>query len=135
VTFNQLAKTKKIRVEKPRQIKSPRMESAPQRKAICLRVYTTTPKKPNSATRKVAKVHITATKRETIVYIPGEGHALQKHSQVLIRGGRVPDLPGVKYHILRYKMDFHTPETLKYGARRSSRRSKFGVRRDKKKLS
>ena len=97
-TINQL-------VRKPRQphtykSNSPALADCPQRRGVCTRVYTTTPKKPNSALRKVAKVRLT-NQREVIAYIPGEGHNLQEHSVVLIRGGRVRDLPGVRYHVLR----------------------------------
>jgi small subunit ribosomal protein S12 len=84
--------------------KSRALDACPQRRGVCTRVYTTTPKKPNSAMRKVAKVRLTNTK-EVIAYIPGEGHNLQEHSIVLIRGGRVKDLPGVRYHIVRGALD------------------------------
>ena len=98
--------------------------AAPQRRGVCTRVYTTTPKKPNSALRKVAKVRLT-TSREVISYIPGEGHNLQEHSVVLIRGGRVRDLPGVRYHVLRGVLDTQSVKD------RKQRRSKYGAKRPK----
>ena len=101
--------------------KSPALKSCPQRRGICTRVYTTTPKKPNSAIRKVARVKLTSG-FEITVYIPGEGHTLQEHSIVLIRGGRVQDLPGVKYHIIRGKYD------LPGVVRRKTSRSKYGTK-------
>ena len=101
-----------------------RRVAAPQRRGVCTRVYTTTPKKPNSALRKVAKVRLT-NQREVISYIPGEGHNLQEHSVVLIRGGRVRDLPGVRYHVLRGVLD-----TQGVKDRRQSR-SKYGAKRPK----
>ena len=121
-TINQL-------VRKPRQpivkkSKSAAMESSPQKRGVCTRVYTTTPKKPNSALRKVAKIRLT-NQREVIAYIPGEGHNLQEHSVVLIRGGRVRDLPGVRYHVLRGVLD-----TQGVKDRRQSR-SKYGAKRPK----
>ena len=102
--------------------KSRALDSCPQRRGVCTRVYTTTPKKPNSALRKVAKVRLT-NKFEVIAYIPGEGHNLQEHSIVMIRGGRVKDLPGVKYHIVRGKYDASGVEG------RKTSRSKYGVKR------
>ena len=121
-TINQL-------VRKPRRPKtyksaSPALESSPQRRGVCTRVYTTTPKKPNSALRKVAKVRLT-NGYEVISYIGGEGHNLQEHSVVLIRGGRVRDLPGVRYHVLRGVLD-----TQGVKDRRQSR-SKYGAKRPK----
>lgn len=104
--------------------KSPALESCPQKRGVCTRVYTTTPKKPNSALRKVAKVKLT-NGFEVIAYIPGEGHNLQEHSIVLIRGGRVKDLPGVRYHIVRGSLD-----TAGVSDRRQ-RRSKYGAKRPK----
>jgi small subunit ribosomal protein S12 len=104
--------------------KVPAMEQNPQKRGVCTRVYTTTPKKPNSALRKVAKVRLT-NQREVISYIPGEGHNLQEHSVVLIRGGRVRDLPGVRYHVLRGVLD-----TQGVKDRRQSR-SKYGAKRPK----
>ena len=104
--------------------KSPALESCPQKRGVCTRVYTTTPKKPNSALRKVARVRL-SNKIEVTCYIPGEGHNLQEHSIVLIRGGRVKDVPGVRYHIIRGTLD-----TQGVNARRNSR-SKYGVKRPK----
>lgn len=106
--------------------KSPALMSCPQRRGVCTRVYTTTPKKPNSAMRKVARVRLTNGK-EVNSYIPGEGHNLQEHSIVLIRGGRVKDLPGVRYHIIRGALDTAGVEKRKQG------RSKYGTKRGKKK--
>ena len=104
--------------------KSPALAECPQRRGVCTRVYTTTPKKPNSAIRKVAKVRLT-TQIEVISYIPGEGHNLQEHSVVLVRGGRVKDLPGVRYHIVRGALD-----TTGVAKRRQSR-SLYGAKRPK----
>ena len=104
--------------------KSPAMQNSPQRRGVCTRVYTTTPKKPNSALRKVAKVRLT-NGFEVISYIGGEGHNLQEHSVVLIRGGRVKDLPGVRYHIIRGVLDAQGVDD------RRQRRSKYGAKRPK----
>ncbi len=104
--------------------KSPALDSCPQRRGVCVRVYTTTPKKPNSAMRKVARVRLTNSK-EVNSYIPGEGHNLQEHSIVLVRGGRVKDLPGVRYHIVRGTLDTAGV------ANRTQRRSKYGAKRPK----
>ena len=104
--------------------KSPAMQNSPQRRGVCTRVYTTTPKKPNSALRKVAKVRLT-NGFEVISYIGGEGHNLQEHSVVLIRGGRVRDLPGVRYHTVRGSLDAAGV------AKRRQRRSKYGAKRPK----
>ena len=104
--------------------KSMALDSCPQRRGVCTRVYTTTPKKPNSAMRKVAKVRLT-NGYEVISYIPGEQHNLQEHSVVLIRGGRVKDLPGVRYHILRGVLDTQGVKD------RKQRRSKYGAKRPK----
>ena len=104
--------------------KSPALDSCPQRRGVCVRVYTTTPKKPNSAMRKVARVRLT-NKKEVNSYIPGEGHNLQEHSIVLVRGGRVKDLPGVRYHIIRGALDTAGV------ASRTQRRSKYGAKRPK----
>ncbi|MNL02215.1 30S ribosomal protein S12 [compost metagenome] len=122
-TINQLIKTERI-VQK-NQTKSPALVSCPQRRGVCTRVYTTTPKKPNSALRKVAKVRL-SNGFEVISYIPGIGHNLQEHSVVLIRGGRVKDLPGVRYHIVRGVLDLQGVN----GRLRS--RSKYGTKRPKK---
>jgi len=119
-TIQQLVR--KGRKPKVNQTKSRALDSCPQRRGVCTRVYTTTPKKPNSALRKVAKVRLT-NGIEIIAYIPGEGHNLQEHSIVLVRGGRVKDLPGVKYHIVRGALD-----TSGVADRRQSR-SKYGAKR------
>ena len=116
-------------IRKPRQpnvrkSKSTHLESCPQKRGVCTRVYTTTPKKPNSAMRKVAKVRLT-NGFEVISYIPGEKHNLQEHSEVLIRGGRIKDLPGVRYHILRGVLDTQGVKD------RRQRRSKYGAKRPK----
>jgi SSU ribosomal protein S12P len=104
--------------------KVPAMEACPQKRGVCTRVYTTTPKKPNSALRKVAKIRLT-NGYEVIGYIPGEGHNLQEHSVVLIRGGRVKDLPGVRYHVLRGVLDTQGVKDRKQS------RSKYGAKRPK----
>ena len=121
-TVNQL-------VRKPRQAptyksQSPALDNCPQRRGVCTRVYTTTPKKPNSALRKVARVRLT-NGLEVTAYIPGEGHNLQEHSVVMIRGGRVKDLPGVRYHIVRGTLDTSGVQD------RRQRRSKYGAKRPK----
>jgi small subunit ribosomal protein S12 len=121
-TIQQLIR--KPRQAKPRRNKAMHLEACPQKRGVCTRVYTTTPKKPNSALRKVAKVRLT-NGYEVISYIPGEGHNLQEHSVVLIRGGRVKDLPGVRYHILRGVLDTHGVKD------RRQRRSKYGAKRPK----
>jgi small subunit ribosomal protein S12 len=104
--------------------KVPALASCPQKRGVCTRVYTTTPKKPNSALRKVARVRLT-NQFEAICYIPGEGHNLQEHSVVMIRGGRVKDLPGVRYHIIRGTLDTQGVND------RRQRRSKYGAKRPK----
>ena len=104
--------------------KAPALDACPQRRGVCVRVYTTTPKKPNSAMRKVARVRLTNMK-EVNAYIPGEGHNLQEHSIVLIRGGRVKDLPGVRYHLIRGALDTSGVEG------RTQRRSTYGTKRPK----
>ena len=104
--------------------KAPALDACPQRRGVCVRVYTTTPKKPNSALRKVARVRLT-NNMEVTAYIPGEGHNLQEHSIVLIRGGRVKDLPGVRYHIIRGTLDTSGVEERKKG------RSKYGAKKPK----
>jgi len=113
------------RVVKTRKSKSPALTSCPQRRGVCTRVYTTTPKKPNSAMRKVARVKLT-NQNEVNAYIPGEGHKLQEHSMVLVRGGRVKDLPGVRYHIVRGALD-----TSGVDGRKQSR-SKYGSKKNQK---
>ncbi|HON51879.1 MAG TPA: 30S ribosomal protein S12 [Bacteroidales bacterium] len=105
--------------------KSPALDSCPQRRGVCVRVYTTTPKKPNSAMRKVARVRLT-NQKEVNAYIPGEGHKLQEHSIVLVRGGKVKDLPGVRYHLVRGALDSSGVEG------RLQSRSKYGAKRPKK---
>lgn len=122
-TINQLIKRERS-IQKTK-TKSPALESCPQRRGVCTRVYTTTPKKPNSALRKVAKVRL-SNGFEVISYIPGIGHNLQEHSVVLIRGGRVKDLPGVRYHIVRGVLDLQGVN----GRLRS--RSKYGAKKPKK---
>jgi len=121
-TINQLI-AKPRTVQKSRK-KVPALQQSPQKRGVCTRVYTTTPKKPNSALRKVAKVRLT-NGFEVIGYIPGEGHNLQEHSVVMIRGGRVKDLPGVRYHILRGVLDTQGVKN------RKQRRSKYGAKRPK----
>ncbi len=121
-TFNQLLR--KPRQDKPKRNKAPALQACPQKRGVCTRVYTTTPKKPNSALRKVAKIRLT-NGYEVIGYIPGEGHNLQEHSVVLIRGGRVKDLPGVRYHILRGVLDTQGVKNRKQS------RSKYGAKRPK----
>jgi small subunit ribosomal protein S12 len=121
-TINQLIR--KPRTSKPKRNKVPAMEQNPQKRGVCSRVYTTTPKKPNSALRKVARVRLT-NNIEVTAYIPGEGHNLQEHSVVLVRGGRVKDLPGVRYHIVRGALDSTGVDRRKRG------RSKYGTKRPK----
>ena len=121
-TIQQLVR--KGRAERTEKSKSPALDSCPQRRGVCVRVSTTTPKKPNSALRKVARVRLTSG-MEVSSYIPGEGHNLQEHSVVLIRGGRVKDLPGVRYHIIRGTLD-----SMGVNARRAGR-SKYGAKRPK----
>jgi small subunit ribosomal protein S12 len=121
-TINQLVRKGREKVAK--KDKAPALEQNPQKRGVCTRVYTTTPKKPNSALRKVARVRLT-NGYEVTAYIPGEGHNLQEHSIVLIRGGRVKDLPGVRYHIIRGKLDAAGV------ADRKRSRSKYGAKRPK----
>ncbi len=122
-TINQLVRKPRVRaIEKS---KSPALKECPQKRGVCTRVYTTTPKKPNSALRKVAKVRLT-NGFEVISYIGGEGHNLQEHSVVLIRGGRVKDLPGVRYHVVRGSLDTQGVKDRKQS------RSKYGAKRPKK---
>jgi len=121
-TIQQLVRKGRTQIEETS--KSRALDSCPQRRGVCVRVYTTTPKKPNSAMRKVARVRLTNGK-EVNAYIPGEGHNLQEHSIVLIRGGRVKDLPGVRYHIIRGALDTSGVDG------RSQRRSKYGAKRPK----
>ena len=121
-TINQLVRKSREKVSKRNKV--PALKSCPQKRGVCLRVYTTTPKKPNSALRKVARVKLT-NGQEVTAYIPGEGHNLQEHSVVLIRGGRVKDLPGVRYHILRGNLDTQGV------ANRKQRRSLYGTNKGK----
>jgi|SRR5262245_38940752 small subunit ribosomal protein S12 len=122
-TINQLIR--KGRQKAKRKSTAPALRGSPQKRGVCTRVYATTPKKPNSALRKVARVRLT-NGMEVISYIPGEGHNLQEHNSVLIRGGRVKDLPGVRYHIIRGPLDAHGVNDRKQG------RSKYGTKRPKK---
>ena len=115
---------RKPRVSPNYKTKVPALAACPQKRGVCTRVYTTTPKKPNSALRKVAKVRLT-NGFEVIAYIPGEGHNLQEHSIVLVRGGRVKDLPGVRYHVVRGTLDAVGVQGRKQG------RSKYGAKRPK----
>ena len=121
-TINQLVR--KGRRQAKKKVKTPALQSCPQRRGVCVRVYTSTPKKPNSALRKVARVRLT-NGIEVTSYIPGVGHNLQEHSVVLIRGGRVKDLPGVRYHIIRGTMDTAGVDDRRQG------RSKYGAKRPK----
>jgi small subunit ribosomal protein S12 len=121
-TINQLIR--KPRLNKPAKTKVPALEKCPQKRGVCTRVYTTTPKKPNSALRKVCRVRLT-NGFEVTSYIPGEGHNLQEHSVILIRGGRVKDLPGVRYHTLRGVLDTQGVKNRKQS------RSKYGAKRPK----
>jgi small subunit ribosomal protein S12 len=121
-TINQLVRNG--RAQSRKKTAAPALKSCPQKRGVCTRVYTTTPKKPNSALRKVARVRLT-NQMEVTAYIPGEGHNLQEHSVVLIRGGRVKDLPGVRYHIIRGTLD-----AVGVAARRQGR-SKYGAKRPK----
>jgi small subunit ribosomal protein S12 len=123
-TFNQLITFKQERLQKRKNIKSPALEQCPQKKGVCMKVFTKTPKKPNSALRKVANIRILSTDKKLITYIPGIGHNLQEHSVVLMRGGRVPDLPGVKYHLIRGKYD------LQFINNRKTSRSKYGTKKN-----
>jgi small subunit ribosomal protein S12 len=122
-TIQQLIRCQRKKIEK--KTKSPALKSCPQRRGVCTRVYTTTPKKPNSALRKVARVRLTSG-FEVTAYIPGIGHNLQEHSVVLVRGGRVKDLPGVRYHIVRGSLDTAGVKN------RTQSRSKYGVKKTKR---
>ena len=125
-TYNQLCRYK--RISKKKKIKTPALEKCPQKKGICTKLVLRTPKKPNSALRKLAKLKLTNNKR-VYAYIPGEGeHNLQEYSNVIIRGGRVKDLPGIKYHMVRGKLDFAGMKT------RKTSRSKYGTKNLKKYL-
>jgi small subunit ribosomal protein S12 len=122
-TINQLIRKERKSAQKKSKV--PALKACPQKKGVCRRVYTATPKKPNSALRKVARVRLT-NGMEVTAYIPGEGHNLQEHSTVLIRGGRVKDLPGVRYHIIRGVLDTQGVDGRKQG------RSKYGTKKPKK---
>jgi small subunit ribosomal protein S12 len=124
-TLNQLCNnTRKLKKKKTR---SPALEKAPQKKGLCLKIFNKTPKKPNSALRKVARISLISTKKVVVAYIPGEGHTLKEYSKVLMRGGRVKDLPGVKYHLIRgvKKLDFLGLKNRKQA------RSKYGTKKSK----
>jgi small subunit ribosomal protein S12 len=121
-TINQLIR--KPRQDAKHRNRVPHLEACPQRRGVCTRVTTTTPKKPNSALRKIARIRLT-NGYEVTGYIPGEGHNLQEHSVVMIRGGRVPDLPGVRYHVIRGTLDTQGVQNRKQG------RSKYGAKRPK----
>ena len=121
-TINQLVREGREKARK--KVKTPALQSCPQRRGVCVRVYTSTPKKPNSALRKVARVRL-SNKQEITAYIPGIGHELAEHSVVLVRGGRVKDLPGVRYHIVRGMLDTGGVENRRQG------RSKYGTKRPK----
>jgi len=120
-TINQLNKNPRGK-QKQRRSSTPALQNCPQKKGVCLKVFTRTPKKPNSALRKVVRLRLSTGARVT-AYIPGEGHNLQDYSTVLLRGGRVKDLPGVKYHLIRGKYDFHGLKNRKQG------RSKYGIKK------
>ena len=122
-TINQLCR--KGRTKLKTKTKAPALQSSPQKRGVCIRVYTSTPKKPNSALRKVARVRLT-NGMEITTYIPGEGHNLQEHSVVLVRGGRVKDLPGVRYHVIRGTLDSMGVQD------RKKSRSKYGTKRPKR---
>lgn len=119
-TINQLCKTKRIKKNKSK--KTPALASCPQKKGLCLKIFTRTPKKPNSAIRKLTRLKLSSGIKVN-AYIPGEGHNLQEYSNVLIRGGRVKDLPGIKYHLVRGKYDFVGLKT------RKTSRSKYGTKK------
>ena len=121
-TTNQLCQKRKSRIASSQRISKPALEKCPQKRGVCLKVYTKTPKKPNSALRKVAKIRL-SNKRKILAYIPGEGHNLQEHSVVLIRGGKVKDLPGVKYRVIRGVLDLQGVKN------RKSARSKYGTKK------
>ncbi len=122
-TINQLFRKK--RVKKTRRLKTPALEHCPQKKGVCLKVFLRTPKKPNSALRKLARLRLSNNKKIT-AYIPGEGHNLQEYSTVIVRGGRVKDLPGIKYHLVRGKLDFPGLKS------RKTSRSKYGTKKTSK---
>jgi small subunit ribosomal protein S12 len=119
-----LGRQQRTRKARMRHKKTPALRGSPQKRGVCMRVYTKTPKKPNSAIRKIAKIRLSNT-REIIAYIPGEGHTLQEHSVVLIRGGRVKDMPGIKYKVIRGVLDAQGLKQRKQG------RSKYGTKKQK----
>jgi small subunit ribosomal protein S12 len=121
-TINQLVRKGRTAIRAKK--KAPALDACPQKRGVCTRVYTTTPKKPNSALRKVARVRL-SNSQEVTAYIPGEGHNLQEHSIVLIRGGRIKDIPGVRYHIIRGTLDTQGVQNRKQG------RSKYGAKKPK----
>ena len=123
-TINQLVRKSRKKTNAGDKVSTPALKGGPQKRGVCTRVYTSTPKKPNSALRKVARVRLT-TGLEVAAYIPGMGHNLQEHSVVLVRGGRVKDLPGVRYHIVRGTLDTLGVEDRRQG------RSKYGAKRPK----
>jgi small subunit ribosomal protein S12 len=122
-TINQLSKKKRVR--KIKRLKTPALERCPQKKGVCLKVFLRTPKKPNSALRKLARLRLSNNKRIT-AYIPGEGHNLQEYSTVIVRGGRVKDLPGIKYQLVRGKLDFPGLKS------RKTSRSQYGTKKASK---
>jgi len=122
-TFNQLARKESTRYPKHHKTRCPSLKGNPQKKGVCIKITTMKPKKPNSAIRKIARIRLT-NKKYITAYIPGQGHNSQQHSNVLIRGGRVPDLPGIRYHIIRGKYDFVGNESFM----RKKRRSKFSIK-------
>ena len=125
-TFNQLIKNP--RINKKHKIKLKALDGCPFKRGVCLKVYTTKPKKPNSAIRKVAKIQLAKNKKRIIIAIPGIGHKLVEHSMVLVRGGRANDLPGVRYKAVRGKLDFVMEEKFP----RKNKRSKYGKKKEKK---
>jgi small subunit ribosomal protein S12 len=124
-TIPQLYRVPRIKITKP--LNMPALQKCPQKKGVVLKVLTRTPRKPNSAIRKITKVRLFSNRKQIIAYIPGEGHNLQQYSTILIRGGRVKDLPGVKYHLIRGVYDFEPLKTKKVS------RSKYGVKNPKRK--
>jgi small subunit ribosomal protein S12 len=129
ITYNQLTRNKTSRmVKKHKRSRAKGLDGCPQKIGVCLRATTMKPKKPNSAIRKIAKVKLSNLRRATC-YIPGRGHVLREFSQVLVRGGHVPDLPGVQYHLVRGKYDFFSQESENGGIERKNARSKYGIPR------
>lgn len=126
-TISQLYRVPRIKIIKS--LKMPALQKCPQKKGVVLKVLTRTPRKPNSAIRKITKVRLFSNRKQIVAYIPGEGHNLQQYSTILIRGGRVKDLPGVKYHLIRGVYDFEPLKTKK------TSRSKYGVKNPKSKTT